>query len=778
MEYRKHSGARPRLCALCVVLALAGCADFLDNASPLASDASPAVPVAPVPWRDRPIGQDQWARTFPDAKHPEVVSAHRWRHATLEGADGALLAEREELGEALESSNELAAANAQLLMVRHFPDDEDFAATEILPELASNGSLPVHLRCAAADTLADASEEGQALALELLNEQAELSAQHSSKQVPELHEELLRGVARHQPPTVSPAFATSLLSDSPKVRAVAAEAWAAGPAAALPERLADLTRDPDAAVRCAALRSLAAARHPRTLEVARNCIFDPQLEVHLAAIAALGKVPDPEALELLHREAKADGNLIRATAIVALAEQGDINALLAAATDRDANVREAAAAGLARVEPEQGRAVARELIADRSMAVRRKAIDAIATWPLPESGPLLFSALEDRALDTRQSAAKALAKHWPAAEEFRPTATAEERATLLVAMRARFPQDVGGDARIAALPATGTTANLTPPMESKSLDELAAIVGKAQASGADSVELRDALDQLRTWPGGLEEPLLRLADERGVMIPECVYALLYPADLADESPLTLANWSTASPSEKRELVGWLVDRTDNQPYRPLVVRRMIERVMVESDPLLWQNTLELCRVQSDPHVRRFAAAALGHESPEVRRRACEYFSNYAGEDAVPWLQATLGDEASYVAAAAARAMAQCGRPADLTALADLTARDDRDCQLAAAVALTRFGDERGRAALERLAYDPDVKVRIRAARTMGELAEPEFTATLIALLDDELGVRRAALASLPLVADHAPRIAEDATSQAATAAWKRWAVAQ
>ncbi len=776
MEHRIHTAARPRSAALCVVLALAGCADLLENASPLASEASLAVPVAPVPWRDRPIGQDQWALTFPDAKHPEVVSAHRWRHATLEGADGALLAEREELGEALESSNELASANARLLMVRHFSDDENIASTEILAELASRGSLPIHLRCAAADTLADLGEEEQALALDLLNEQAELSAKHSSKQVPELHEELLRGVARHQPPMVSPAFATSLASDSPKVRAVAAEVWAAVPAAAIPERLVDLTRDPDASVRCAALRSLAATGHPRTLEAARSGLFDPQLDVHLAAIAALGKTPDPEALELLRKEAKADGNLIRAAAIVALAEQGDINAVLAAATDRDAHVREAAAAGLARVAPDRGLAVARDLISDRSMAVRRKAIGAVSAWPLPEAAPLLFSAIEDRALDTRQAAAKALGAKWSPMEEFRPTATEEERTAQVVAMREQFQRDVGG-ARFASLAAPAATSNL-PNGEGKSLDELAAVVGKAQSSAADSIELRDALDQLRSWPGGLEEQLLRLADERGVMIPESVFGLLYPADFPNDSPLALASWSTASSAEKRELLRWLVDRTDNQPYRPLVVRRIIERVMVEADPLLWQDALELCRVQSDPYVRRFAAAALGHESPEVRRRACEYFSNYAGEDAVPWLQATLADEASYVAAAAARAMAQCGRPADLTPLAELTARDDRECQLAAAVALTRFGDERGRAALERLAYDPDVKVRIRAARTMGELAEPEFTATLIALLDDELGVRRAALTSLPLVTDRAPKIAADASAQAAAAAWKRWAVEQ
>lgn len=780
MEQHSRKSNRQRVIVLCAAFALSGCADLwstpsvdiLDNHAPRSTEERQTTKEAEhLPWRERPIGQDQWARTFPDAKHPELVPPHRWRHATLEGADGELLAEGWELDAALNSGNELAQANAQLLTWRHFSATEGLVDAENYRALVNRSSLPVNLRCAAADSLADAGDAGQLLALELLNEQADLSAKHSSKHVAELHEELLRGVARHQPPTISPSFTTSLEADSPKVRLVAVEAWAAAPASALPERLVDLARDADVAVRCAALRTLAATGHARALEAARGGLTDPQLDVRLAAIAALGKINAPEAVQLLRREAESDGNLIRAASVAALAERGEIEAVLAAATDRDSRVREAAGGALATVPPAKGVAVARELIADRSMAVRRQTITSIAAWPLADAAPLLFTALEDRALDTRQAAAKALAANWPTAGTFRPTATADERGAQLAALRQQFQQDFSGGAPAAALPVS--TARSTPTVhgETKSLDQLADVLGVIHASAPDSPEQRQALEQLRDWPGGLEAQLVRLVDEQGAVIPEVVYKQI----LASESPVNLVNWSTATAIEKRQFVSWLVENSVDQPYRPLVIRRLIERVTVEADPLLWQGALDLCRVQSDPLVRRFAAAALGHASPEVRRRACEHFANYPGEEAVPWLHVALADEASYVAAAAARAIARCGRPADLTALADLLARDDQDCQLAAAAALTCFGDERGRAALERLAFHPDPKVRIRAAHAMGESAEAEFAATLIALLDDDLGVRRAALVNLPLVTNHALSAEEAATTQSQAAAWKRWA---
>jgi HEAT repeat protein len=771
--------------ALFVLLALPGCADFWVSPSdellnepptPLAVEEEPqpaeSTTAGPqrISWGERPIGQDLWARTFVDPKHPDDAPSRRWRHALLEGPNGELLAEAPTLYEAAEQGSEIALANAALLILRH-----DFAPQEGSPApqyqaIIAKTSLPMNLRCAAADSLADAGDEGLALAIKLLNEQAAFAERRSAKRLAELHEELLRGVARHESPTVSPAFASALADDNPRIRLVAAEAWATVPAADIPERLVDLTRDPDASVRRAAIHALAQSGHPRTLEVAKNNLFDPQLEVHLAAIEALGHVDHPDAIELLLHEAESDGNLFRAAAISALAARGKFDSVLAAAKDSDSKVREASAAALAKISPEHGLAAARELIADRSMAVRRSAIQAVATWPIADAAPLLFNALSDRAVDTRQAAARSLEAHWPEIKEFRPLATAEERETQLAELRQRFQSSLGEATRTVEAAASPAVAASMERDRQESTEALAKLLVKLESCAADSPEQRAALEQLSAWPGDLEADLMRLVNERGVIVPDAVYDYL----LAAAAPKHFVDWSTATDAEKRQLVGWFAASVNEQPFRPLIVRRLIALVTLENDPLLWQSVLELCRVHSDTDVRRFAAAALGHDSPEVRRRAGEYFANFPGEDAIPWLQATLADETSYVAATAARAIARCGRPADLEPLAQLALRDEIECRLAAAATLTHFDDERGRAALERLAFDPDAKVRIQAVQTMGELADPEFAAALVTLLDDDLGIRRAALASLPLVTNHELSAEESASTQSQATAWKRW----
>ncbi len=209
-------------------------------------------------------------------------------------------------------------------------------------------------------------------------------------------------------------------------------------------------------------------------------------------------------------------------------------------------------------------------------------------------------------------------------------------------------------------------------------------------------------------PGAVEQALATMTDEEGVYLPEDIYT----AVLRDQSGEFFRDWPAATAAERRTLLAGLTGSLAAGPERPLVMRRVIVLVLLESDPLLWQTALEACRTARDAEVRRFAAAALGHESAEVRRRACEYFRAYPAPDAIAWLQATMNDETNFVAAAAARALPLCGRPESLDDLASLLNRPDADCRLASGTALAQFGDERGRAALERLAYDPDPAIRI------------------------------------------------------------------
>lgn len=56
------------------------------------------------------------------------------------------------------------------------------------------------------------------------------------------------------------------------------------------------------------------------------------------------------------------------------------------------------------------------------------------------------------------------------------------------------------------------------------------------------------------------------------------------------------------------------------------------------------------------------------------------------------------------------------------------------------------------ATLEQLAQDANLEVRLRAARAIGELADPAFLPVLMGMLADQVEVQREALASLALVA--------------------------
>lgn len=778
--------ARWSLALLACVQSLPGCTDtWVQQREPL-----PAEQAAELLAESTVHDPDPVARQKLEAKEPaEALSidgwAHQvgappiagdkserhWRHVELETSNGQILISTDELLQATTSGERIVAANAQMLLARSTGSpttDEELAA------IVADAALSAPMRAAAVETLAEhAGDPVQTTLLSLLEDQDRSAAGANAAYAADVHIELLQRVAAKQPPTVSPAFVRALDAQDPRVRKAAVEIWAEADAEDAPRQIVDLANDNDASVRAAALSTLAAMRHPLALESARNGLHDPQLDVHLAAIAALGKTSDPDATELLRREAAADGNVIRAAAVDALAEHGDASVAPSAASDSDSTVRAAAGRALRSVSPQIGLGTARTLLSDRSMAVRRAAIQSLAAWPLADAAPLLLEAMSDRALDTRKAAHVALAERFPAAD-YRPHADATERQLQIAALRERLRVHDG---------ALGLPRNETPE-------------SPAVASAASSIEIpaervetllrvlaeekhperQAAIDELQRAPRQLEMQLVRWSDEQGQMIPASVYEeVLAPSNAILKQ---LADWKSLTSSERRQCVGAIALSTDQSPMTPLAARRLIELVQFTEDPWLWQAALDACRASGDRNVRRFAAAALGHAAPDVRRRACDYFADHPASDAVQWLNPLLTDSVSYVAGAAASAIGGCGQPADLRPLVALCSHADADCRLAAAEALARWRDERGYAALERLALDRDPAVRIRAAQAMGEIAAPEFAATLIPLLDDDLGVRRAALASLPYVtgeqlvpADEfpAPAMSEQVTR------WKRWA---
>jgi HEAT repeat protein len=102
---------------------------------------------------------------------------------------------------------------------------------------------------------------------------------------------------------------------------------------------------------------------------------------------------------------------------------------------------------------------------------------------------------------------------------------------------------------------------------------------------------------------------------------------------------------------------------------------------------------------------------------------------------------------------------------------------DKSLRLDVALALARLKNEKGPAELILLARDPEPETRRHAALCMGELGDRVYLPTLIDLLDDPLGARRAALESLPHVAGEDIAAADgknELSSNDKIDRWKRW----
>ena len=222
------------------------------------------------------------------------------------------------------------------------------------------------------------------------------------------------------------------------------------------------------------------------------------------------------------------------------------------------------------------------------------------------------------------------------------------------------------------------------------------------------------------------------------------------------------NWPRSRPRSRRD--GW--------------PRRGLEQIAAaEPDALVWRSIL--IAVAADPSEAsiRLACAAVGHPSPEVRRRACEHLAAHPEPQHARVLLPVLKDESHSVVCAAVRALGMLGRLDDTEPLRRLAVTTNEQLQIETAVALARLGDPTAPAALERLTYSKDPLVVRQAALMMGELGDPAFTPALVRLLDGPMTVCRAVLESLPKVAG---RDVADVDGQPAENTsdrirrWKQW----
>ncbi len=637
------------------------------------------------------LARNGWIRTLkrtgPAVEASPGHGVLRWRYPDLDDLIARPDLRAPDLRAWLDDRDPVVAANAAIALARL----DDGSGIGQLAEAVRTPHLELPIRRAAAEALGTLGEPSPVESLrELIDQYAHEggpggdAAKHP---VPELHAELIRGLARHVDPGDDFRFTAALRSPAAEVRLAAVEAWARGRHGPLPAEAIDLRADTDPRVRAAALACLARRRPPQALDYLTAALDDSDFQVRTAAIAALGEWGGEGARAALGPLLDDPGEVTRARAVSALAAAGEESAVLGAAADKSWRVRREVARSLASRPAGAAVAVARQLIEDPCSMVRQQTIASVARWPLEQAGPILLAAMGTTGYQSRKRASTALAALWEPAADFPYDGPAERRDEVLGRLERLLEAEIGVAPTVAAGPRT-------------------AAVRSGDAS-ADAEAIARALDRLAS-----DEVTLRRR------------AAGQLARLAEKHPLSAAT--------TERLVSLTLAETDQ-----LVCQSVLEAVADDPGEPAIRLAYAATRHVS-PEVRRSACRHLAAHWGPNRNHA------YV-------LMPLLDDESPTVVRAAVRALAAPGRLRDTGPIERLLLAREELVRLEAAIALCRLGDPAGPAALERLSYSGNHAVRREVAAAMGEIADPSFAPSLVRLLDDRHAIREAALEALPRV---------------------------
>jgi HEAT repeat protein len=681
------------------------------------SAARPAAVELPPPAE---LADDGWApaATTDDAPAP----TYHWQHAALRNLMAQPPEDRPDLAQLLTNDDPVTVTNAAILLARAGDDTVDRCLTESV----RNEHLRLPQRRAAIEAIAgqDGAVAGPALA-ELLDDYSQPNADGYA---PELHADLLRGLARHVDASANRYFAEALISRNAEVRQAGLYAYTISRTGVLPEHALELRKDTNPRVRGAALACLAARRHPQALEFAEAALADFHLDVRLAAVRALGELGEPQAKTDLQRLLIHEPEMIRAGAILALSAAGDDVTVFASANDPSWQVRRSVAQSLMHFPTQRGTTIARQLLADRSAEVRRAVIDSVAGWPLGQSGPVLLTAMHEAPFATRKQAAEQLARRWPPALEFNSDGPPESRAEQLNALSENWQRtQLAGEPWAVPMPAVRGT----------SLEVATAAQPSPTALAANHAVLNSA------------DPRIELFNQ---LVAEDVQA-------------------------RRTAAHQLADNAGKTPFDASTVAQLTEIAMAETDSLVWRDLLRATKDDTSATAVRMAYVGASHAAADVRRLACGHLAMHPDPAHATVLLRLLDDPNRTVALSAVEALGAAGMVTDPAPLERLLTNDDAVLRVAAARTLAINGFASGPAALTRMAGDADVETRRQAVCAMGQLRDIAFLDALVGRLDDDLSVRVAAVASLEQIVGRDVNVGDGQTPPPLAnqvQGWKQW----
>ncbi len=732
---------------------------------------------------------EAWVPAF----HPkDIVAAgegYRWRNPGVEELIAAPAERRPDFARLINDSRPAVAANAAIGMARL---GDDRGLTQLI-DAVHDTSLKLPMRRAAAEAIATLAHKDNVRALgalrKLLDEYGADGSEQTAAYSAGIHAELLRGMAQNVDAANAPRFTSALANSSAEVRLAALAAWAESQQGELPLAAADLRSDQERRVRVAALAAIAARRPPQAIACVRQALNDSDLEVRVAAIAALGRLGGEEAKETLSNLQKHDSEIVRMAVVGALAELGADDLARASASDKAWRVRASVADMLGRAAKRRADGtptpeeivLARQLVHDPSAEVHQRIVAAVQSWSLEQAGPVLLAALEDSGYQAKKLAAEQLAQRWPAARGYSVDLPKDRREAAIADLKKKWHESVGkktDDVRLAShttivrVEVEETPQAITPERIDR-VAELAKQLGNSsQGTGSGA---QAALGELKGMGSELVPLLERLLREQRVKIPSVIYHEVLPSQGAEF--VAVDQLSARDVAERRRGAERLARLAIDQPLNDLTIERMSEIGSAEGDVLVCRSLLSALAHESSEPATRLAYAALSHTSGDIRRLGCEYLTDHPKASHAQVLLPALDDGDTTVVLAAARALGRSGALADPTQLERLLTTSNKPLRLEVAISLARLKAPTGPVALVRLAQDQDMEIRRQAAAAMGLVPDRSYTATLIGMLDDGLGVRGAALSSLVKVVGRDIGV-EDAgaspTMQEKIARWKRW----
>ncbi|MGE0608556.1 MAG: HEAT repeat domain-containing protein [Pirellulales bacterium] len=701
-------------CLIAVVAAaiLPGCEMLSWNspqevAATTAVESSSTAALDNVNWVQAVEASSDWSSSPSSATGP----GYRWRNPALEALRDTP-AMRKELNAAAAGKDAIRAANAAMVLARWQAD----VPVAPLAAAVRNIEIKLAMRQAAAESLGRLNEKAALLAIsECLDELGRFEGEGQARYLPEVHAELLRGLARQENATDNPHLLAALRSPAAPARLAALSAWRSSPAE-VAESVLDMRHDPDSSVRCELLQILAQREDSSAEEFATAALTDADLRVRRQAIAALGEIGGEAARARLQKLTREQPELVRVAAVAALSQAGDLPGVLDRAADESWAVRLTVAQALAQHPEPAALTAARQMAQDASTQVQQQLVESMEEWPLEQAGLVLLDVVEFGGYTARKLSVEQLRRRWDVVQGFPADAPQPRRDEVL----AQYRQEWSRQFPARSMPsATAAAAEILQ-----------------QPVSADTPA--DQPDAAQAFIDSLQSP--RLEDRRGAA-----------ARLAEESR--------------------------RQPLSAAAVERIVETSQAEPDAAVFRDLLTAVESNAGEPALRLALAGLSHPHSDIRRRGCDHLRLHGGRQHASALLPALEDDDQVVVRAAVLALGRIGRAEDAEAIAPLTAADSHSLRLDAAAALCRLGSSTGKTALERLAHDRDAEIRRRTATLLGELGDPAALALLVAMLDDRLGVEQAALVSLEQIVGRDVTAVPDSPPLSLAEridGWKKW----